>query len=204
VTASTFVYDWYGKLLGYAEGISQAWDPLNDNTLVNGNTTNWTAVGGTITSTAAQVHSPYTSSGLLTPDGTSALSYAFTELIPIVEGKPYTATAWLYAASLITGSNLSLSVNWFDSSQTYLSTSTNGQNLSAATWTYVSNQFVAPATAAYATLVPTLSGTPSAGNPLYISFAALLVTDPQTLSSVAEITYNGTTPQGPTGVVQLN
>lgn len=204
MTASTFIYDWYGKLLGYAEGISEPQDPLNDNTLVNGNTTNWTATNGTITSTTAQLHNGYANSGLLTPNGSSALAYAQTEFIPVTEGAPYSATAWLYAATLITGLNLSLSINWFDSSQTYISTSSNPQNLSAATWTYVSNQFVAPITAAYATLVPTLSGTPSAGNPLYLSFAALLVTDPDTLASVAEITYNGTTPQGPTGVTQLN
>ena len=63
---------------------------------------------------------------------------------------------------------------------------------------------VAPEGAAYASLVPTMGGTPSAGNPLYISYATLLRTDPITLSSVAEVTYEDANPWGPTGVDQLN
>lgn len=204
MAASTYVYDWYGKLLGYCDSFSTPQVPLNLNPLVNATTTNWTTTNGTLTSTAAQVHNGYASSGLLTPNGSSAVVSTTTEKIPVIEGNPYSATSWLYATSLIASPNVSVSVNWYDSSQALISTSSNGQGLSAATWTFVSNQYVAPATAAYASMVITLSGTPSAGNPLYISYAALLFTDPDTLASVAEINYNGTTPQGPTGVTQLN
>lgn len=204
MAASTFVYDWYGKLLGYCDSFSTPQASLNLNPLVNGTTTSWTVSNGTLTSTAAQVHNGYTSSGLLTPNGSSATVSASTEMIPVLAGNPYTATAWLYATTAISSPNVSMSVNWYDSSQTLISTSSNGLGITAATWTYFNSQYVAPATAAYATMVPTLTGTPSAGNPLYLSYAALLFTDPDTLSSVAEITYSGTTPQGPSGVIQLN
>lgn len=202
-TASTFVYDGYGRVLGYCEAVSEPQDPLNLNTLTTNSTTNWTPTNATLTSSSAQTHGGYAFSGLLTPNGTSTLAYASSENITLVPGKPYTATAWFYAATAIT-SNISLSVNWFDSTGTYISTSSNTQSLGAATWTYFTNTYSPPAGAASATLVPTLSGTPSAGNPLYISYIRLLKTDPDTFSSVAEVTYDSTNIWGPTGVTQLN
>lgn len=201
MTSSTFVYDWRGRVLGYCETIGEPHDPLNLNTLTLNDTTNWTAHGGVLTASTAQVHGGYSYSGLLTPDGVTATVYVESELIQIEPGKPYTASAWLY---LTTSYAVSMSINWFDSTQTYISTSSNSQTVGAATWTYGINTVIAPEGAAYATLVPTMGGTPSAGNPLYISYATLLRTDPVTLSSVAEVTYEDSNPWGPTGVDQLN
>lgn len=198
----TYVSDFYGRMLGFCDAISLPQDSLNTNPLVGGSTTNWTPTNATITSTTAQVHGGYANSGLLTPNGTSATAFASSESIQIQPGEPYTASAWLYATSAIT-SNVSLSVNWFDSTHTLISTSSNTQSVGAATWTYFSNVFTPPQGAAYAALVPTLSGTPSAGNPLYISYITLLKTDPDTLSSVAQVTY-GTNLWPPTGINQLN
>ena len=202
MASATYVYDWYGRLLGYCDATLQPRDPLNKNTLTGGTTTNWTPTGGTISSTTAQLHGGYSNSGLLTPDGVSTLAYASSELIQIQPGKPYTASAWFYAASSITN-NVTLSVNWFDANQAYISTSSNTQSLSAATWTMFLNTYTPPSTAAYATLVPTLGGTPAAGNPLYISWIQLVKADPDVLSSVAEVTY-GTNLWPPTGITQLN
>lgn len=204
MSASTYVYDFWGRLLGYCDGISQPQDPLNVNTLTTASTSPWVPTNATLTATTAQTHNGYSDSGLLTPNGVSALAYASSEMISVTSGTPYTASAWLYATTAISGSNMSLSVNWFDATQTYITTSSNGVNLSAATWTLFQNQYVAPAGAAYATLVPTLTGTPSAGNPLYISFASLRQTDSSTLSSVAEMVYDGTNLWPPTGIDQLN
>ena len=115
MTSSTFVYDWRGRVLGYCEAISEPHDPLNLNTLTTNTTAHWTATGGTLTNSTAQVHGGYSYSGLLTPDGSSALSYVASELIQIEPGKPYTASAWLYLA---TSYGVSMSINWFDSTQT--------------------------------------------------------------------------------------
>jgi hypothetical protein len=202
MSTSTYVYDFYGRLLGYCDAITEPRDPLNANTLVTSSVSSWTPTNATLVTTTAQVHNGYSNSGLLTPNGVSALAYVSSELIRITAGIPYTASSWFYMASL--NNDLSLSVNWFDSTQTYLSTSSNSQSISAATWTLFKNVFTAPAGAAYAALVPTLGSTPSAGNPLYISFASFLQTDPSTLSSVAEMDYDGVHQWPPTGITQLN
>lgn len=204
MAASTYVYDLYGRVLGYCNAVSQPQDPLNSNTLTTASTSPWVPTNATLTATTAQTHNGYSDSGLLTPNGVATLAYASSEEIPVTAGLAYTASCWLYATTAITGGNVSISVNWFDPSNAYISTSSNAQNLSAATWTLFQNEYVAPANAAYATLVPTLSGTPSAGNPLYLSFASLRPTDPSTLSSVAEMVYDGTNLWPPTGIEQLN
>lgn len=202
MSASTYVYDFWGRLLGYCDGISEPQDPLNSNTLTTASTSPWTATGGTITATTAQTHNGYSDSGLLTPDGVTSIVYTQSELISVLPGVAYTASSWLYMTT--TYSNVSVSVNWFDTNQVYMSTSSNTQTIGSATWTLFQNQYVAPVGAAYATLVPTLGGTPSAGNPLYLSFASLRQTDSSTLSSVAEMVYDGTNLWPPTGIDQLN
>lgn len=202
MSASTYVYDFYGRLLGYCDAISQPQDPLNSNTLTTASVSPWTATGGAITASAAQVHNGYADSGLLTPDGVTAIVYAQSELISVTAGIAYTISSWLYMTT--TYANVSMSVNWFDGNQVYMSTSSNVQTIGSATWTLFQNQYVAPVGAAYATLVPTLGGTPPAVNPLYLSFAALRRTDGSTLSSVAEMNYDGTNLRPPTGITQLN
>ena len=202
MSASTYVYDFWGRLLGYCNAVSQPQDPLNVNTLVTPSTASWTATGGTLTTTTSQTNNGYSNSGLLTPDGTSVLSYISSELISVTADTAYTASSWLYMTT--TYSNVSMSVNWFDATNTYISTSSNTQTIASATWTLFQSEYVAPAGAVYATLVPTLGGTPSAGNPLYLSFASLRPTDSSTLSSVAEMVYDGTNLWPPTGIDQLN
>lgn len=202
MTTSTFVYDNIGRVLGYCEAVSLPQDPLNLNTLTTNSTTHWTPTNATIAATSAQVHGGYAFSGLLTPNGTSALAYASSENIKVTPGKAYSASAWFYMTTSWTG--LSMSVNWFDPLGAYISTSSNSLSIGAATWTYFSNQFVAPAGAASAALVPTLGSTPSAGNPLYISYINFVARDPDTVASVAELTYSSTGQWAPTGVTQLN
>lgn len=201
-SASTYVYDFWGRLLGYCDAVTQSQEALNSNPLTGSSTSPWTVVNGTLTASTAQTHNGYADSGLLTPNGSSAIVYAFSELIRVMPNEQYTASAWLYMTSSYT--DVSMSVNWYDSTQAYMSTSSNSTSIGAATWTLFSNVFAAPAGAAYATLVPTLGSTPSAGNPLYISYAAFRPTDPSTLSSVAEMDYTGTNLWPPTGVTQLN
>lgn len=201
MTASTFVRDWYGRLLGYAEAIGFSNDALNSNPTFTSGTSPWSATGGTITQSNAQTHGSYPFSGLLTPDGVTAIVFASSEKVPVNEGTWYTADAWLYSP---TGyNNVSLSVNWYDSSQSYIRTSSNVIDLPTATWTHVTNRFQAPTTAAYATLVPTEINTPTTSDLLYLSNVTFSSADPGTLASIAQVDYidaNG----GPSGVTQLN
>lgn len=200
MAASTYVWDYYDRLIGYCDSISMPQDPLNSNTLTTSTTSPWTATGCTLTASTAQTHGGYSYSGLMTPDGVTATVFVQSENVPVTEGAGYQAAGWVYSP---TGYSVSLSINWFDPNGTYISTSSNAVTVPATTWTYLTNNAVAPATAKTATLVPTEGGTPTASNTLYLSYATLTAADPDTLSSVAEVTY-GTDPWPPTGIVQHN
>ncbi len=200
-TASTFAWGYAGRLRGHCEAILSPNDPLDSNPTFVSGTSPWTATGGTLTQSNAQTHGGYTESGLLTPNGTSALAYASSEKMRVTPGQWYRAQGWFYSP---TGwANVSLSVNWFDSSQAYLSTSSSTVSLAAATWTQQVNNFQAPTGAAYATLVPTQGGTPGVTNTLFLSYLTLTNTDPSALASVAVVNYGGDI-GAPTGVTQLN
>lgn len=126
----------------------------------------WTASGGTVVQSSTQKHSG-SFSAKLTPDGVSSLTYIFSELVAVQALQPYTVTAWVWFTSTVTA-NYSISVNWFDATSTYISTSNVLVSVAAGTWTQVTNTFTAPAGAAFASLVPTLSGTPAAAQIWYV------------------------------------
>lgn len=195
-------------LAGITETTSHPNVPLNSNPTFTSGVSPWTAVNGTITQSSAQTHGGYTFSGLLTPTGGFSLAYATSELFPITQTPWGNAqwvmpTGWFYSP---TGwSSFSLSVNWYDSSQAYITTSSATVGLPAATWTQVTNRFQPPAAAAYGQLVPTEGGTPGATNLLYMSGVQLLLT-PETvgaLTSAATVNYAASTYFPPTGVTQL-
>lgn len=206
---STLTYNNLGLLSGAVEVTMQPNTPLNSNPTFTSGVSPWTATNGTITQSSAQTHGGYPFSGLLTPTGGFSQAYATSELVPVGQtpygaAQWYLATGWLYSP---TGwSNVGLSVNWFDSSRTYISTSsTAGAALAANTWTQVSNYFAPPATAAYGQITPTEGGSPGATNLLYMSAVQLLLA-PETvpaMASIAQVNY-GSTPWPPTGVSQLN
>lgn len=206
--ATTLVYDGGGRLLGMCDATAMPNEALNSNPTFTTGTTPWVATNGTITQSNAQTHGGYAFSGLLTPTGGTSQAYASSELISLdvsnpAPGTPHwlTPAGWFYSP---TGwANFSLSVNWFDNSRTYLTTSSTTVNLPAATWTNISNAFQAPATAAYAALVPTESGSPAASNLLYLSNVTLTYAPGivRPLASVTAVDYN-TTGQ-PVGTTQL-
>lgn len=201
-STSLFVWDSDSKRLAmYLQAVQFPNDPQDSNPTFESGTSPWTVTGGTLTQSNAQVHGGYTESGLITPDGVTATVYAQSEQIQVTPGHWYQAQGWLFSP---TGySNVSLSVNWFDSTGAYLSTSSNTVSLTAATWTQQVNNFQAPDGTAYATLVPTEGGTPSAADLLYLSYLTLTNPDPSSLPSVAVVDYENTEAWGPTGVSQL-
>jgi len=147
---------------------------LNVNPTFASGVSNWTPVNCTFTQSSAHVHGGYLFSGLITPNGTSATVYVESEKenIPInlaSSGAPnyVYVSGWLYSA--LGTSSFSLSTNWYDSASVYLSTSNTIVSLPATTWTFVGNWFAVPSGASRATVVPTLGGTPSAANLLYLS-----------------------------------
>lgn len=200
MAASTYDWDYYGRLIGYCDSISMPQDPLNSNTLTTSTTSPWTTHGCTLTASTAQTHGGYSYSGLMTPDGVTAIVYVQSEQIRVTGGTGYQCQGWVYSAL---GHTVSLSINWYDANHAYISTSSNSVAVAAATWTRLTNNATAPSTAAYGTAVPTQGSTPSASDLLYMSYVTLTASDPDTLSSVAQVTY-GSDPWPPTGITQLN
>jgi hypothetical protein len=206
---SALQYNWLGLLIGACEMTLQPNQPLNSNPTFTSGVSPWTASNGTITQSSAQTHGGYAFSGLLTPTGGFASAAALSELFPITQ-TPWGSAQWLMAMGWFyssTGwSSFSLSVNWYDSSKTLISTSSNTVSFPAATWTQVNNWFQPPATAAYGQLAPTESGTPGATNLLYMSYVYGLLT-PETvgaLTSAATVNYASGSYWPPIGVTQLN
>jgi hypothetical protein len=190
VTALTYGND--GRLFGALSSTTQPNSALNTNPTFTSGTSPWTAVGGTLTQSSAQTHGGFPFSGLITPSGAASQSYVFSNSVVVNHSQFYLATGWVYSPNGY--ADFSLSINWFDSSNTYISTSSTSQVLTSATWTQIINNFGAPSGATYATIVPTLSGSPAVTDLLYLSDIELLRSYENTdaLSSVAEIVYDQT------------
>jgi hypothetical protein len=187
--AITWVYDNAHMPIGRLQATVQPNDPLNSNPTFATGVSPWASTNGTFTQSNAQTHGGFAFSGLLTPAGGNALAYASTELCFIGASQAVFGTErWLMANSWVwvptTWSGVSLSINWFDSNQVYISTTSNPVSVTGAAWTNLVAYGQAPSTAAYASLVPTLSGTPSASNTLYLS-NAMLVYSPETVKTVS-------------------
>lgn len=145
--------------------------PLNSNTGFETGIPPWVVTGGTVAQSTTQKHSG-TYSAQLTPSGAAAQVYIESEKVTVTAGNLYCVNLWAWATNAVT-TNFSASVNWYNASNVYLSTSSVNVSLVAATWTNVQNTFTAPAGAASGSIVPTLSGTPVAGQIFYIDDASL-------------------------------
>jgi hypothetical protein len=150
----------YGPVLTVEAALSAATGQpaiLNANSTFETGLAPWVAGQGTIARTSVWAQDGAYSMQI-TPDGVSAIAYARSELMPVIAGQPYVSSGVVNSTSAWAG-GFSFSVNWYDSTSTYMSTSsaisalTSGVQSRAAT-------FTAPAGAIYGALVPTISGTP--------------------------------------------
>lgn len=94
---------------------------------------------------------------------------------PVVVGQSYRAYGWLLAPVTLPTS-AALNINWYNSSHAYLSTSSNSLALTPGTWTLFDKTSTAPASAAYAAILMSVSGSPGAGYVLHGQ--SLLLVDP--------------------------
>lgn len=193
-----------GALLGVLEATAQPAPVLNMNPTFTAGTAPWTVTGGALTQSATHVHGNLPFSGLLTPSGLASSSYIESEMVPVLQGHNYVATAWLYSGPGY--ANCAVNVNWYNSSSAFLS-STSGTvtSLAAGTWTQLlaTSTTAVPAGAYYATIVAAETGTPPSSATLWVSSATLQDVQDAPLSSVTQINYNGTPYQPPTGITQL-
>lgn len=144
--------------------------PLNTNPYFETSAAPWTAKGGTVARSTAQFHQG-AASLLLTPDGVTATAEADSEAVPAAPSSPLRARAWVLCA---VARNVFINVNWFASGGGYLSTSTSPVvALTANTWTQLDYTPTAPGTAASASLIVSMTGTPPTSHLLWIDEAML-------------------------------
>lgn len=147
------------------------WTTLNNNPTFNAGTAYWNAFGGT----AAVDYSQYMrdrTSLKFTPDGVTAIAGVAADRVLVGAGGQYTATAWMRCTQART---LSLNVNWYSSTGSYLSTSSLGIAVAANTWTYFLAEYTAPVGAFFGAIVPTMTGTPPASAVMYVDEARLML-----------------------------
>lgn len=134
--------------------------------------TGWGAPsGGTFAATATQAHTG-SWSGLLTTTGTPTQTYVRNSpSLPCVPGTTYRLAGWM--KSLTALANVMLSIDWFDSTGSYLSTSSQTLSLTAGAWTSFDGTYAAPTSAASFTYGPTLGSSPAAGSAIYLDDAVM-------------------------------
>lgn len=203
---STLVYNTTpdASLIGVAEATAQPAPVLNQTPVFTAGLGGWTGTGGSLTQSATFTNGGLPFSAKLTPTGSAATSSLESEQNTIIQGHAYTVTAWLYSP---TGySQVALSINWYNASHTFISSTSGGTTaLAAGTWTKfaTSSSTIIPATAAYATIAIAESGTPPATAVLYVATATLQDASGPMLASVTQINYASTAPGPPTGVTVL-
>lgn len=139
---------------------------LNSNSDFETDLSGWTGSGATL----ARVATPGTPSfdGLwslrITPDGVSEFPNAGSDLIATTVGQEYVLEGWLYC---VTSRTVALNINWYDSGESYLSTSSNDAAVTANTWTWFTLTATAPGGSAFANLAPTVPSFPPASDVLY-------------------------------------
>lgn len=136
---------------------------LNANPGFESGTVNWTAGGGSLGVDNVIFHSGAQSVSLI-PDTVSLAATITSDQVAVIAGQVYAAQGWLRCA---TARTVQLNVSWYDSGHGFLSTSTGSLSITANTWTYISSTFVAPVGAAFASIIPTVPGTPPASDQLW-------------------------------------
>lgn len=139
----------------------------------------WTPAGGTAVQSSTQKHSG-SFSAQLTPNGLSSVVQLFSEAHPVVGGRQYTATAWMWFTAAVTNA-AQLLIAWYDANSNFISaTGTPGLSIAAQWWTELTAIVTAPANAALAQVVPELGGTPPSSNIFYVDDVRWSI--PQTFS----------------------
>lgn len=151
---------------------------VNDNPNFETDTSGWQAGDGppTIAVSTDQAHEG-THSMKITPPGDFSVifvdeSVSGTSAHTAVAGQSYGIQVWVYSED--GWSDVRPGIDWYDSDGTFLSGDTDTYDVPAATWTLLSNSFVAPADAAFWSGSIGMGGTPAATDVLYVDEFRLL------------------------------
>jgi hypothetical protein len=140
---------------------------LNANPLFEVDATNWSPTGGTFVRSTAQFHQG-AAAGLLTPDGVTATVEVGSELVAALPGAVYRISGWVRCAAT---RNVNIGMNWYDTVPTFRLAQVATFALTANTWTFIDLTMTAPNWAGYVQQKFQMTGTPPAGNLLYVDQA---------------------------------
>jgi hypothetical protein len=147
---------------------------LNTNPFFETNAAGWTGTGGTFVRSTAQFHEG-AASGLLTPDGVSAMARAITDHATGQSvGFIHRADAWIRCAVT---RNVDIQLLWYDNADAFLSSVTATFAMTANTWGWVTVTGTAPANAARVAMQLQMAGTPAGSNLLHIDEALMYRSD---------------------------
>jgi hypothetical protein len=129
---------------------ASAYPVLSTNATMQSGISGWNAQGGSLSWVDAPGNLPFDTdkAALFTSDGASTIQSILNNSSAagtILPGLSYFCNGWIYATATI---KARMSINWADSSNTYLSTSSGSTiTIPAYTWTYLSTSLIAPASA---------------------------------------------------------
>lgn len=138
---------------------------INTNPYLDVDLTGWTAQNGSITPVTAPLYDATTQahSMLITPDGVSASGGVAAASISapgtVTAGASYVACLWAYSPG--GWADLRPAVDWYDAGGVFLSSGLgSGTSVPAGTWTFITQQLVAPASTSRASMRGRHGGTP--------------------------------------------
>jgi hypothetical protein len=138
---------------------------LNTNSEFLNGIAGWTAFGGGAISPASAPLNGGIPACLLTTNGGTTPRFEATS-VTVTVGQQYRAVGWMYAAQAFTA-GISISVNWYTTSGTYVSTSSATRVPGVGVAELFDTVFTAPATAARAGILLSCAGTPATSLRVY-------------------------------------
>jgi hypothetical protein len=171
--------------------VNLADDPL----LLAGTISGWSGSNSAITYDTTIINTAHGADASIkcVPNGSSASggvnSAVHSPVASVTAGASYTVCGWVY--SPLGWSDLRTAVDWYDASNVFISSSTGSATVvPAATWTFLTQTFTAPALASRATTRGRWGSTPAATDISYwwalrlIADASVSTTSPQTMTVV--------------------
>lgn len=158
---------------------ARAGSALNTNPYFETNALGWAAAGGTFARSTAQFHQG-AASGLLTPDGVTALVYTRTDSLPVTVGATYRGQMWVRCAA---SRSVDLTIDWYDAGAGFLSQAAVGTAVAANTWTLLDVSGIAPVNAVTGQFKVAMGSTPAGSHLLYV--------DEATIGMVGAVDANG-------------
>lgn len=135
--------------------------------------TGWTVAGGSAVQSSAFAHTGTYSAQLTVSGSPGTASISNTTMVTTTVGASYTATAWAYATGAV--NNVRISISWYDSGSSFLSSSLGSTvNLTGGAWQRITVTATAPASAVKARYVPQIFSSPTNGTVVYFDDADMI------------------------------